>query len=483
MPEISFPVVEKPLTEDQWKAIAAGLGQGVIDRGGYPYSIASRSNTTDEVTIGVDVITKKNEAIVAGFVHQITEAKKLKIAPVTSTTTYEIGLVYDPTKHGTEAGPVTLAAWKAPGDMTGGKVRVVLWRITRSPNQVLTAATVQENRQRISPQISVSGTSDLPPSSSVLVDTVALVRVTGESYRADMDFASNSIKWVPVGGESSAVKEATYLPTPDTIMKRHHSGSARVQTGEHSQDATNIGWVNARINEVLGGTNTGDLVAPATPYPTPHSIMRRWDSGVARVGTTDGSHDKDIVNIEFADSRYRRRGSIANADLASGIDPAKLAKNLGDVPWEAVSGSTGAYATPQSGMVYTVSVNSIGRLMRFTSKASDKTNVQPLEEPVEKLLAPVPVKFNRIDHENDSVDERTEWGFIADHELEREDGTPNLVLTETDEDGNEHAESWDNFGLIAAHHAVLRVYQRKLEEMSAELTEIREELKHLREGR
>lgn len=483
MPEISFPVVEKPLTEDQWKAIAAGLGQGVIDRGGYPYSIASRSNTTDEVTIGLDTITKKNEAIVAGFVHQITEVKKLKIAPVTRTTTYEIGLVYDPTKHGTEAGPVTLAAWKAPGDMTGGKVRVVLWRIIRAANQVLTAATVQENRQRISPQITVSATVDLPPSSSVLVDTVALVRQTGESYRADMDFASNSIKWVPVGGESSTVKEATSQPTPGTLVKRSDTGSIAVNTGTYSLDATNIGWVNARINEVLGGANTGELAAPATAQPTPHSIMRRFDSGVSRVGTTDGTSGKDIVNVEFADARYRRRGTITNADLASGIDPAKLSKSLGDVPWEAVTGSTKAYATPQSGMVYTVSVNSTGRLMRFTSKASDKTNVQPLEEPIEKLLAPVPVKFNRIDHENDSVDERTEWGFIADHELEREDGTPNLVLTETDEDGNEHAESWDNFGLVAAHHAVLRAYREQLKAMSGELAEIREELKQLREGR
>lgn len=483
MPEISFPVVEKPLTEDQWKAIAAGLGQGVIDRGGYPYSIASRSNTTDEVTIGLDTITKKNEAIVAGFVHQITEVKKLKIAPVTKATTYEIGLVYDPTKHGTEAGPVTLAAWKAPGDMTGGKVRVVLWRIIRSANQVLTAATVQENRQRISPQITVSATVDLPPSSSVLVDTVALVRQTGESYRANMDAASNSIKWIPVEGESSTVKEATHLPIPNTLVKRADNGGTRVVTGDNSQDATSIGWVNNRIETVLGGRSTGDTPATATPMPLPHSIMRRFDSGVSRVGTSNGQNDKDIVNIECGDGRYRRRGLIANADLASGIDPSKLSKNLGDVPWEAVSGSTSAYATAQSGMVYTVSVNSTGRLMRFTSKASDKTNVAPLEEPIEKLLAPVPVKFNRIDHENDSVDERTEWGFIADHELEREDGTPNLVLTETDEDGNEHAESWDNFGLVAAHHAVLRAYREQLKAMSGELAEIREELKQLREGR
>ena len=37
MAEESFPVVEQPMSADQWQSVTLGIGNGILDEGGFPY--------------------------------------------------------------------------------------------------------------------------------------------------------------------------------------------------------------------------------------------------------------------------------------------------------------------------------------------------------------------------------------------------------------------------------------------------------------
>lgn len=470
MTETSFPVVEKPLTEDQWATIAHSFGQGVIDQGGLPYGLGTIDDVADTITITVDTITGKNEGIVRGFVHSIDHAKALTLPAVSSTTTYEIGLVYDPLNHGTDAGPVRLDVWTSPGDTTGGKVRVVLYRVTRSPSSALSTSTIVENRQRISPQIVVTATADLPPTSAVLVDTVARVRATGERWAAAID-GSGVVSWVKIDSNAE-LDNATHLATPDTIAKRASNGGLRIVTGTNSQDATNVSWVNTRLDDALG---TGWV--QATPTNVGHSIMRRYDSGVARVTAPSSSSpdSRDIVNVGYGDGRYRRQGVS--------IDAEQLLKTGNPVWWEIVTGSKSAYSDTDSTSTWaTVGVTSGGKFFRYTSARKYKTNIEPWRPDPRVLLRITPSRYQRINPETGAPYDRWEVGVIADDAVKF---LPELGEYGPDEHGNpSEVEGWQYAQWTAAQQVVARWLARRVDghdQQLAEVGELRAEVARLRD--
>src|SRR5699024_9148291 len=169
MTETSFPVVEEPLTADQWSAVTLGIGSGILDTGGGPYFLANFSNVSNtvDVTVSQDGYA---QAIVAGFYHKMDADVTLSIPAVSSPTTYHIALQYDPLRA---ARPVQLGAFTGL-DRTQGKQYVVLHEIDREPDQLLTEATRRWVRPRVVPTIMVSRPRELPPASSVLWGTVGI---------------------------------------------------------------------------------------------------------------------------------------------------------------------------------------------------------------------------------------------------------------------------------------------------------------------
>ncbi|WP_346843729.1 hypothetical protein [uncultured Rothia sp.] len=192
MTEYSFPVLEKPMNDQQWKSVTLGIGDGVFDEGGNPYNLINKNNATNTVTITVDSKKGYAHAILKGFYHKIDSDMTVSVPAVTSNTTFYIALVYDPFNANF---PVVLKVITSL-DRTSGKEYLILWKVERKPNQLLTDAIFTKFRQTIAPSIQVDDADSLPDSNSVLFGTTAHCLYTGEDYRASFNSWKPLNSWV-----------------------------------------------------------------------------------------------------------------------------------------------------------------------------------------------------------------------------------------------------------------------------------------------
>ncbi len=197
MAETSFPVLEKPLSDVQWKTVARAFGTGVMDEGGNPYNLTNLSNINNTATVAVDTRVGYNHAVVSGFYHKMDTPITVRLPAVSSTTTYYVALRYDPTD---KAMPVKLVAVTSL-DTSGGKEYLVLWEVTRNANQLLTDSTRVKKRPIISPTLIVDTPSALPAATSVLWGTRAFAQQTGQEFRASYT------SWVEIGDFSVALQD------------------------------------------------------------------------------------------------------------------------------------------------------------------------------------------------------------------------------------------------------------------------------------
>lgn len=207
MAEESYPVVEQPVSAAQWSTMAQAGGDGIIDRGNWPFWPGAVSSANNTVTIkpsryksksGPSSGTQAGEAVLSGFYYRMTTDMVLTIPAVTTDTTYWVALQYDPLRGSSAGGPIKLGVFKGALDRTQGKTYLVLWSVARKNNQTLQdawGAASQQYRPRVSPQLTVSAVEHLPSETETLVDTCAFIRDTGATWRAEAD-GSGGIKWV-----------------------------------------------------------------------------------------------------------------------------------------------------------------------------------------------------------------------------------------------------------------------------------------------
>ena len=171
MTEYSFPVVDEPLSADQWGSVTRGIGDGILDEGDGPYRVSNKSNAnnTVDITTGTSGFA---HAIVGGFYHKIDADVTLSIPAVSSTTEYTIALQYDPTRTDL---PVKLDVFTGELDMSQGRKYLVLYTATRAPDTLLSDVSFVSTRPRVSPTVVYGSSSRMPPASSVLWGTLALV--------------------------------------------------------------------------------------------------------------------------------------------------------------------------------------------------------------------------------------------------------------------------------------------------------------------
>ena len=206
MAEESYPVVEQPVSAAQWSTMAQAGGDGIIDRGNWPFWPGTVSSANNTITIqpsryksksGPATGTQAGEAVLSGFYYRMTTPVVLTIPAVTTNTTFWVALQYDPLRGSSAAGPIKLGVFKGALDRTQGKTYLVLWSVDRKNNQTLQdawGAASQQYRPRVSPQLTVSAVEHLPSETETLVDTCAFIRDTGSTWRAETDGAGG-IKW------------------------------------------------------------------------------------------------------------------------------------------------------------------------------------------------------------------------------------------------------------------------------------------------
>lgn len=188
----SYPVEGQQMTSDMWGNVTLGVGNGILDRGGFPYDLINVNNSQNTVTIKPED-DGPAAAIVNGYYHELHKNTVFTVpAPSTGTVTYDIVLEYDPSAHDSTGGPVQLKILRRGVTRPTGAIQVILHSITRRANQLLTEAEIIRRRPRIAPTIYVHQKESMPAPDSVLYGTMCVVKEEGRVYTA------TNVRWEPL---------------------------------------------------------------------------------------------------------------------------------------------------------------------------------------------------------------------------------------------------------------------------------------------
>lgn len=200
--EYSYPVVDQPMSDEQWQYVTLGIGNGVLDEGGRPYWLKlneseANTNSTNTMLLTVSTVTDTAQASLRGFYHRLMADKVLSFPGVTSETTYYVALQYDPLGHKEPTGPISVQVFTTL-DYTRGKHYLELWRLTRKPNQLLTDATIERVRPRVAPTQVVASHDQLPDASKCLWGSLFVVHETAETVMAvgSTEDAGGPTRWL-----------------------------------------------------------------------------------------------------------------------------------------------------------------------------------------------------------------------------------------------------------------------------------------------
>lgn len=266
MAESSFPVLEQPLSDQQWGQVTAGMGSGVLGQssGNYAYQSVSNAANTAQLSAG----TGQAQAIVGGYYHRIDANHTISLpAPASGTRTYFVGLTYDPLKHAAASGPVSISVTTSK-PAGSGKVYLPLYEVVRSANQLLSDATVRVRRVLISPTLSVAAIDELPDASTMMQGTLCQTSNLNMLWRVSGD------RWVPVGaieiadpftmsGWSIVIPsggiELTYLASGKRLAKI--TDAQVVRTGSQFTQGTSFQPLGTIIPPSMRGTGASQVQA------------------------------------------------------------------------------------------------------------------------------------------------------------------------------------------------------------------------------
>lgn len=278
--EYSFPIPNYPVNQEQFQLLSLVSGNGVIDRGGRPYWLTghgsdSETNAQNSMILKVSNTVGRAEAVVAGYYHVLTQDKTISLPPVTSKTTYRICLTYDPREEEGRVGPVSIQVYDTEPPTSSGRVHVVLWSVTRAPNQLLTEASVTRERPRIAPTTYVYYKDHLPDANTQLSGALCVVGETASTYRVSSDDVGGegnrawvnltSPTWQPL--RLANVRESaghgyplSYQIAGTTVKLRGH---IRRSNGENFKQS---------LQSELSGWDLGILPPEATPKYSVHAL-------------------------------------------------------------------------------------------------------------------------------------------------------------------------------------------------------------------
>ena len=307
MAEESFPMRDAPMTDEQWKQVTLGIGNGVLNEGGDPYRLTNINNATNQVTVNVSTTTGLAQAIVAGFYHRIDAPVVVDVPAVTTTTTYWIVLEYSPLRLESSEPPVQLKVVTAL-DTTSGRQYLVLHKIYRRPNELLTDASRRSVKPRVAPVLQVRDDSELPEPETVIRGTVAVVhgdypdiKIAKQDLGQPLAWVSVlSGKWQDVGDRTNATN---FAPAPKQFRR---VGTTRYLRGQFY-----------RPNGAYTTSSAGYLVATLADADLPKRGMRFPVVPVVH-GTAAGADADAYIAISNTNSEvrlYLTRGTCGRIDM------------------------------------------------------------------------------------------------------------------------------------------------------------------------
>ena len=308
MAEQSFPMRDEPMTDEQWKQVTLGIGSGVLNEGGDPYRLTNINNATNQVTVNVSTTTGLAQAIVAGFYHRIDAPVVLDVPAVTAATTYWIVLEYSPLRLESSEPPVQLKVVTAL-DTTSGRQYLVLHKISRKANQLLTDADRRSVKPRIAPLLQVRDESELPEPETVIRGTVAVVHGDFPDIKIAKADPGKPVAWVSaLSGGWRTLDEFYYNTTnfPGSPKQFKRAGVTRYLRGQFY-----------RSGGAYTTSSTGYIVANLADADLPKRGMRFPVVPVVH-GTGAGADADAYIAISNTNSEvrlYLTRGTCGRIDM------------------------------------------------------------------------------------------------------------------------------------------------------------------------
>lgn len=188
-PEFSYPAVGQAVDDEMWKFITLALGSGVLDTGGRPYWLEnvgsdSETNQANQLRLTVSTTSGNAQALLNGFYHRLLEDMRLDFPMPLSETTYYVVLELNPLKARSPEGPISVQVYPNELNTESNRQHLVLWAVTRKPNQLLTDSTITRKRPRIAPTEIVATRSQLPDPTGCLWGALFFVHETAEVLMA-----------------------------------------------------------------------------------------------------------------------------------------------------------------------------------------------------------------------------------------------------------------------------------------------------------
>ncbi|MGP5050155.1 hypothetical protein ACTXI9_01475 [Brachybacterium alimentarium] len=318
MAEYSYPVEEDPMPAKDWSSVTLGIGSGVLDEGGAPYRLININNTQNTVTVAVDSITKYAHSILRGFYHKIDENVTLSIPAVTSTTTYRIALQYDPERNSVGELPVQLDVFTSL-DRTGGKEYLVLHKIVRQANQLLTDATITKVDTKIATTVIVDTADAVPDIDSVLWGTRVLVTETGEELRAGGSVGAR--QWITTN-QRRFIWSAT--GNTGTYVSPGSGGGYQRALGRRGTDRRLRGSVSLASGNDFQPGQQYNIMSGRIPAADAPSALQRFSTPLGGITTT-------------GDARVSRIEISSDGDVYAWVSAPTAWIALDGIEWEAKS--------------------------------------------------------------------------------------------------------------------------------------------------
>lgn len=188
-PEISYPAVGQAVDDEMWKYITLGLGSGILDQGGRPYNLTglgsdSATNQANQMFLTVSTLTGTAQAVLKGFYHRLLQDMRLDFPMPLAETTYYVVLELNPLKAREPEGPISVKVYPNELNTESGREHLVLWTVTRKPNQLLTDAVASRSNPRVAPTQLVASESQLPDPSKCLWGAMYFIHETAETVIA-----------------------------------------------------------------------------------------------------------------------------------------------------------------------------------------------------------------------------------------------------------------------------------------------------------